>query len=741
MDLSIHIITLVSILVQFAAAFMAFRLIPLTGKIIAWSFIALAALLMAIRRCLTLYSGFADFFVSAADLASAIATLGISTFMLLGVTLIRPLFLAINADKKRLAQSQQEFQLLVNNIPAIVFTGYKDGTVRFYDNKVLDITGYPREIFEMNRKKWSDIAVDEDWEKGKKTFIEALETDMAYVREYRIINRNGQFVWLQERSRIICDSESKIKHVSGVFFDISEKRQIEATLQEAMGNLQNTVSELEKSEQEFQLLVNNIPAIVFTGYSDGTIRFYDHKVIDITGYPREMFEKNRKRWSDIVLTEDWQKAKKIFIDALKSDMAYVREYRIKHKNGHLIWVQERSRIITDDDTKIKYISGVFFDITQSRQIESTLHNTMTKLENTVTEINKHNQQISLLNEMGELLQSCLTLQEAYKSIGQVVPGLFPELAGTLFIVTPRKSVFLQAVASWGGIAANEELFTLDECWALRRGGVHIGKNYSSGLVCKHIPASSADYMCVPLIAQGEILGLIYMQTSVPDSWAILQDDSVSPLLAMNQQLAITVAKQISMALANLNLRESLHMQAIIDPLTGLYNRRYMEETLAREIHRGRRKEAPIGIVLMDIDHFKRINDTYGHEAGDTLLAALGGFFKKHIRQEDVPCRYGGEEILLILPEANLEHTYKRAEELRELLVHFDVKHLGLSLGKITASFGVACCPEHGERMEDIMRAADAALYLAKAGGRNQVVIADGAHLQAEPPAKDLTLNN
>lgn len=740
MDLSIQIITVLSILVQFAAAVMAFRLIPLTGRIIAWSFIALAALLMAIRRCLTFYSGFAESSASAADLASAITTMGISTLMLLGVALIRPLFLAIDADKKRLAQSQQEFQLLVKNIPAIVFTGYKDGTVRFYDNKVLDITGYPREIFEMNRKKWSDIAVDEDWEKGKKTFIEALETDMAYVREYRIINRNGQFVWLQERSRIICDSQSRIKHVSGVFFDISEKRQIEATLHEAMGKLQNTVNKLEKSQQEFQLLVNNIPAIPFTGYSDGTIRFYDNKVIDTTGYPREMFEKNRKKWSDIVVHEDWQKAKRTFIEALRSDMAYVREYRIKHKNGQLIWLQERSRIITDDENKINYISGVFFDITETRQIEATLHDTMAKLENTVTEINKHNQQISLLNEMGELLQSCLTLQEAYKSIGQVVPRLFPELAGTLFIVSPRKSLFLQAVASWGGIAANQELFTLDECWALRRGGVHIGKNYSSGLVCKHIPASSADYMCVPLIAQGEILGLIYMQTSVPDSWAILQDDAVSPLLAMNQQLAITVAKQISMALANLNLRESLHMQAIIDPLTGLYNRRYMEETLAREIHRGRRKEAPIGIVLMDIDHFKRINDSYGHEAGDTLLAALGGFFKKHIRQEDVPCRYGGEEILLILPEANLENTYKRAEELRELLVSFDVKHLGLSLGKITASFGVACCPEHGESMEEIVRAADAALYMAKASGRNQVVIADGAHLNEEPPEKDISLN-
>jgi diguanylate cyclase (GGDEF)-like protein/PAS domain S-box-containing protein len=598
MEIFIQVIIIVSVLLQFAAAILAFRLIHLTRRIIAWSFIALANLFMAIRRCLTFYGGLYDPFISTTDLASAVTTLGISAIMLLGVALIRPLFLAIDGDKKRLAQSQQEFQLLVSNIPATVFTGYRDGTVRFYDNKVMEITGYSREIFEMNKRKWSDIVVE----------------------------------------------------------------------------------------------------------------------------------------------EDWQKAKKIFIEALKSDMAYVREYRLKHKYRKFIWLEERARIILDSEGKIDHISGVFYDITEKRQIEATLHDAMAKLESTVTTINKHSQQISLLNEMGELLQSCLTLQEAYQSIIQVIPRLFPELAGTLFIVTPRKSQFLQVVASWGEVSVDEKIFTLDECWALRRGGVHIGKNYSSGLVCKHIPASPVDYMCVPLIAHGEILGLIYMQVS-GESSGDTQEGSADSLLIQNQQLAVTVAKQISMALANLSLRESLHIQAIIDPLTGLYNRRYMEETLAREIYRGRRREAPIGIILMDIDFFKSINDTYGHEAGDTLLAALGEFFKKHIRREDVPCRYGGEEVLLILPDANLENTYKRAEELRDLISRFNVKHLGLSLGKITASFGVASCPENGEDMEDVIRAADAALYLAKAGGRNQVIIADATHQNPGPPPTGAPLTN
>lgn len=583
MVLSIKIIIIASILVQIAAAILAFRLITLTKKISAWTFIAVAILLMVIRRCTTFYDWLLNPQISYADNISAIITLGISISMLLGVALIGPIFFAIDQDKKKIAQSQQEFQLLLNNIPAITFTWYRDKTLRFYDNKVLDITGYPR----------------------------------------------------------------------------------------------------------------------------------------------EMFEKNEKKWPDIVAQEDWQKAKKVLVDALKTDLAYVREYRIIHKSGHFVWLQERSRIICDADNNIQYISGVFFDITEKRRIETTLNEAMTKLENTLTEINKHNQQISLLNEMGELLQSCLTLQEAYQSIAQVVPRLFPDLAGILFIVTPKKSTFFHAVTSWGDISCSEDVFTLDCCWALRRGGVHLGKNNSSGLVCEHIPASSTNYMCVPLIAQGEILGLIYLQAANQSSPNTLEE-SANSLLALNQQLAITVAKQISMALANLNLRESLHIQAIIDPLTGLYNRRYLEETLEREIHRGRRKKAPIGVILMDIDHFKRTNDAYGHEAGDTLLATIGGVFKKHLRREDVPCRYGGEEFLLILPDASLENSFKRAEELRNLIARLDVKHQGVSLGKITASFGVANCPEHGENMEDVIRSADAALYLAKAGGRNQVVIANGA---------------
>ncbi|MBI4796192.1 MAG: GGDEF domain-containing protein, partial [Deltaproteobacteria bacterium] len=193
-----------------------------------------------------------------------------------------------------------------------------------------------------------------------------------------------------------------------------------------------------------------------------------------------------------------------------------------------------------------------------------------------------------------------------------------------------------------------------------------------------------------------------------------------------QRLATTAARQIALSLANLNLKNFLLQQAIRDPLTGLFNRRYMEETLEREIFRVMRKDAPLGIIMLDVDSFKNHNDSLGHEAGDMLLQAMGSFLRSNIRREDVACRYGGDEFVLILPEASLEVTRQRAEKLRQEVQRFQVDYRGQPLGSLTISVGVALFPTHGERGEAVLKAADAALYRAKEGGRNRVVTATEA---------------
>ena len=216
-----------------------------------------------------------------------------------------------------------------------------------------------------------------------------------------------------------------------------------------------------------------------------------------------------------------------------------------------------------------------------------------------------------------------------------------------------------------------------------------------------------------MMAQGETIGSLHVRVA---------DESADPASA-REQLAVTVAEHIGLALANLRLQKTLRDQAIRDPLTGLFNRRYMEEMLERELLRANRRGSPVGIIMMDIDHFKQFNDRFGHEAGDTLLSLLGNFLRARVRGEDVVCRYGGDEISLILPDSSLDNTEARAEELLEGIRSLRIEHRRRPLGPVTVSIGVAEFPEHGNSVDDVLRASDLALYQAKAEGRDRVTAA------------------
>ncbi len=168
----------------------------------------------------------------------------------------------------------------------------------------------------------------------------------------------------------------------------------------------------------------------------------------------------------------------------------------------------------------------------------------------------------------------------------------------------------------------------------------------------------------------------------------------------------------------------LRDQSVRDHLTGLFNRRYLEETLERELARSARERRPLGLIMLDIDHFKDFNDALGHAAGDALLEALGALLRAHVRGSDVVCRYGGEEFLLVLPDASGAIAAQRAEQLRDDVSRMRVAHGDQDLGSVTVSLGVAVFPEHGPTGDAVLKAADAALYRAKDEGRDRVVVAD-----------------
>ncbi|NMF86364.1 diguanylate cyclase [Nodosilinea sp. P-1105] len=350
----------------------------------------------------------------------------------------------------------------------------------------------------------------------------------------------------------------------------------------------------------------------------------------------------------------------------------------------------------------------FRDITPIKQAERQQQQLNQELAASVKALQQRNRQMVLLGEMSDFLQVCATLDEAYQALATLITPLFADSVGGVFILNSSRDR-IEAVATWGSPLGTELDFSPQNCWALRRGRLHQVGSSCLGLRCHHAAVASNTTLCLPLLAQGEILGLFYL--SAPD------------IPKPTQQLARTVAEQVALALANLILRETLQHQSIRDPLTGLYNRRYLEEVLAQEIQRAQRHGHTMGVIMLDIDHFKRFNDTYGHEAGDRVLQAVGQLLRDSVRGSDLACRYGGEEMTLVLPESPPEITLERAETIRQAIGHLQVNVDGQVLEAISASFGVASFPSHGTTGADLLKVADAALYQAKAQGRNRVVVA------------------
>jgi diguanylate cyclase (GGDEF)-like protein len=349
-----------------------------------------------------------------------------------------------------------------------------------------------------------------------------------------------------------------------------------------------------------------------------------------------------------------------------------------------------------------------------------LSNQLLRYENLYRRLQQLNRESAILGELGELLQSCLSADEAHELITNRARQLFPDSCGAVCMTASSRDL-VEVAASWGEPALLERFFSPKDCWALRRGRAHLFQDEADGLSCPHVAENRPQWaMCVPMMAHGETLGMLYVDSG---GVSIQKERSQRKPSDSDQRLAKTLAEQSALALANLTLRETLRMQSVRDPLTGLYNRRYMEESLERELRRSTRRKTSLGVIMLDVDHFKRFNDSFGHEAGDFVLQIVSKLLRSQLRGEDVVCRYGGEEFTLILPEASLAATRQRAEQLREAVKREVPSFRDRSLEAVTLSLGVASFPDHGSTSEELLRKADAALYQAKQQGRDRVMLA------------------
>jgi diguanylate cyclase (GGDEF)-like protein/PAS domain S-box-containing protein len=548
---------------------------------------------------------------------------------------------------------------------------------------------------------------------------EHLELRTPFRATVRLHASNGDCRWIQASGQAQDDVSGHPIWMSGTLIDVTDLKLVEQTLR--------------TSEARFQEIAGHIGDVLWVVNEDASRVLYVSPAYEaLTGRSTESLYRDINTYLESVHPSD-RKSMLNFVATLRLGRNATAEYRIVRPDGSERWVSERGFPIRDAAGAVCRITGIAVDISDRKQAETHQQvlnegleaDAAARLRETTllrADLERRNHEAILLNEMNGILQSCMNLDEAYNAFPHSCQRLFPRFAGSLHVLHASHH-YLESVADWGDPLFTDQIFEPQSCWALRRGQCHRYDQANRGVVCQHVQPSGkrkAAYLCIPLLAQTEILGLLYLELHDSDEESTnSQHIHESELL-----LAASLAEHAALALANIKLRETLRVQSIRDPMTGLYNRRYFEEALLRELARAERKRIPLSIVMLDVDCFKRVNDQYGRTIGDQLLRELAGVLLAYSRISDIACRYGGEEFVLLLSDASAETAYGRAEQLRAAVSALAVQVGDGYLCRVTASIGIATCPNHANRPDALVKQADHALFLAKRSGRDRVRIAE-----------------
>ncbi len=509
-----------------------------------------------------------------------------------------------------------------------------------------------------------------------------------------------------------------------------------------------------EDELLFHTVAQAVPAILWTARSDGSVDFLGEQLYTYTGFEHQ--QGTEWGWQKALHPDDLAACTERWKHSVRTGEPLEIEYRIRRADGVYRWFLVRANPLRDGQGRIIKWVGTCTDIEDQKHNQQILEQqikerteelaeTNTRMQDEMLErdharkeldqqnekmlqdLTARSQRATLLAKMGELLQSCISKDEVFAAALGFAPKIFPTSRGAVALLDAGRTL-AEVAGAWHECLLPVSVFEPSACWALRTGHPHLVVAGDTTAPCAHAMGVKNTYLCIPIMAQGESLGILHFQAT----------DEVPALADSELSLKTTFAGQVGLSVANIRLRDALRAQPIKDPLTGLYNRRYLEETLDREIRRAVRAEQALGILMLDLDHFKKFNDTYGHDAGDTVLRETAQFLEKSIRAEDIVCRFGGEEFVIILPTAELSAAHARGERIRSKLRELSVRHQGQALGVITVSVGVAGLPLHGTSPKELLEAADAALYSAKREGRDRVVDAPPPpNVETQVPAIDM----
>ncbi|MBZ0060082.1 MULTISPECIES: diguanylate cyclase [unclassified Leclercia] len=329
----------------------------------------------------------------------------------------------------------------------------------------------------------------------------------------------------------------------------------------------------------------------------------------------------------------------------------------------------------------------------------------------------------LLARMTQRLQGCESVEDVLNVARLFAPSIAPGIAGRLYLLE-HAPWQMRCAAEWLNPQGEPDPFHPDQCWAVRRGQSHPPVNGEPDIACYHLPDSCAHHaLCVPLIAQGEAIGLLSFQ-------------NLTPAMAPSRAYLELMAEALGLALANQRLRDALLEKALFDPLTGLRNRHHLEDALRTQMNQALHSGNPVSCLMIDIDHFKAINDRLGHEAGDQVIKGVAAIVQRAVSDKGMAFRYGGEEFLALLPGADEAAAFATASEIHTAVHGLALRYELSEIGPVDVSIGIASYPQHAQG-ENLLRAADVALYRAKELGRSRIVSFGMLEAGNQPPGANI----
>ena len=337
-------------------------------------------------------------------------------------------------------------------------------------------------------------------------------------------------------------------------------------------------------------------------------------------------------------------------------------------------------------------------------------------------IRQRTNEIELMHRLANMLAACNNMVEAQKIVSDVLPRILGNVNGSVSLMRASRNQLVTQL-DWGEEWPGSRSFAPDECWSLRKGRVYQSNDEFHTLSCEHMEnVGDNQTLCIPLTAHGNTIGIMHLYFGSSE----VEIDEIT------EQLAFSVAEHLGLALANLSLQEKLRSQALSDPLTGLFNRRFFEQKLTEHAMNSATSEQPLSLLMLDLDHFKRFNDNFGHDAGDFVLKEISALLKRGVGDDEIACRLGGEELAVLLPQSNMKQATEFANTLCEAVRSLHLEHKGLSLGQLGVSIGVSTYPKPSSDMESLVKMADQALYMAKDLGRSRVVNYDEYRTHKKP---------